>query len=399
MLPARMACRLALFVLLSLDPFNFFPSRYTFLMSEKHDVARTSAIASGILTAFKLGVGILTGSLALISEGIHSLLDFLVTLATWASVRAADVPADKTHHYGHGKIENLSAFTEAILLLATAAFICKESITRLLAAHSPDVGQLWWGIVVIIVSIIVDISRSIALTRAAKKFKSQALEADALHFTTELVSSLAVLVSLILIKLDSVHFRWADPTAAILVALIMFLTAFRLGKRAADMLIDRAPEGLESQLQATIRRVPGVCDVPRVRARTSGANTFVDATITVDPTIPIAAGHQIADTVELAVTESHPDIDLVVHVEPAESVGDEVNSIRDLASGMNLHVHAIRVRIVHNQRYINFHVELAPDMTVSDAHSLISQLEDRIRRRLPQVAEIDSHLEPDGHHA
>ena len=366
-------------------------------MSEKHDVARSSAIASGILTVFKLAVGFLTGSLALISEGIHSLLDFLVALATWASVRAADVPADKTHHYGHGKIENLSAFTEAILLLATAGFICKEAIARLASGQSPETTQLWWGIAVIVVSIFVDISRSIALTRAAKKFKSQALEADALHFSTELLASLAVLVSLLLVKFGGEKFHWADPVAAIVVSAIMLVTAVRLGKRAADMLIDRAPEGLESLMQATIRRVPGVCDVPRVRARASGANTFVDATITVDPRIPISAGHQIADTVELAVTESFPNVDLIVHVEPADSVGDEVAAIRDLATGMHLKVHAIRVRVLHNQLYINFHVELAPEMTVAEAHDLITQLEDRIRHRLPQVAEIDSHLEPKDH--
>jgi cation diffusion facilitator family transporter len=364
-------------------------------MSEKHDTARSSAIVSGILSALKLGAGILSGSLALVSEGIHSLLDFLVTLATWFSVRAADVPADKTHHYGHGKIENLSAFTEAILLLATAMFICWEAVVRLVRLEPIRIDDTWWwAIAVIVVSIIVDISRSIVLTRAAKKFRSQALEADALHFTTELLSSAAVLASLLITKFAGPNYAWADPIAAIVVSAIMLITSARLGKRAADALIDRAPEGIESAMQATIRRVPGVCDVPRVRARTSGANTFVDVTITVDPAISMAAGHQIADTVEHAVTESHPHIDLIVHVEPAESVGDETAAIRDLATGMNLKVHAIRIRHIHGQLHINFHAEVPPTMTIAEAHTLITTLEERIRTRLPHVAEIDSHMEP-----
>lgn len=364
-------------------------------MSEKLDVARSSAIASGLLTAFKLGVGIFSGSLALISEGIHSLLDFAVTVATWFSVRAADIPADPQHHYGHGKIENLSAFTEAILLLITAGFISKEAVHRLMLQEKPQADARWWlAIGVIVVSIGVDVSRSIALRRAARKYHSQALEADALHFSTELLSSGAVLLGLLTVKLGGPQYAWADSVAAILVAAVMLYVAGKLGKRAADVLVDRAPEGLEGRVQAIVRRIPGVCDVPRVRARQSGANTFIDATITVDPNIVMSAGHQIADTVEHAVGEAYPNVDIVVHVEPAESAGDEAASIRDLALGMDLRVHAIRVRQVNGQHHINFHVEVAPTMSVAAAHALVSTLEDRIRKRIPHVAEIDSHLEP-----
>ena len=365
-------------------------------MSEKHHVARSSAIASGVLTCLKLAIGLMTGSLALISEGIHSLLDFLVTLITWFSVKIADIPADEQHHYGHGKVENLSAFAEAILLLGTAGYISVHAIQRLTRHEAtPAADDRWWiAIGVIVVSIFVDISRSMALRRVAKQFNSQALEADALHFSTELLSSLAVLASLLIYKLAGENFAWADPVAAIVVACIMLYTAGKLGKRAADVLVDRAPEGLERRLAATIRRVPGVCDVPRVRARQSGANTFVDATITVDRTLALSIGHQIADTVEHAVTESFHNLDIVVHVEPADTTGDEAAAIRDLASGMALRVHAIRVRSLNGQLYINFHTEVSPAMTVAEAHRLVTELEDRIRRRLPQVAEIDSHLEP-----
>lgn len=347
------------------------------------------------MTCFKLAVGLMTGSLALISEGIHSLLDFLVTLVTWFSVTIADIPPDEQHHYGHGKVENLSAFAEAILLLGTAVFIFIFAIESLISHKAPPPGPTWWiAIGVIVVSIFVDFSRSLALRRAAKKFNSQALEADALHFSTELLSSVAVLSGLLIYKLAGKDFAWADPVAAIVVACIMLYTSGKLGKRAADVLVDRAPERLERRLAATIRRVPGVCDVRRVRARQSGANTFVDATITVDRTLALSIGHQIADTVEHAVTESFHNLDIVVHVEPADAAGDEAAAIRDLASGMALRVHAIRVRSLNGQLFINFHTEVAPTMTIADAHQLVTELEDRIRRRLPQVAEIDSHLEP-----
>jgi cation diffusion facilitator family transporter len=363
-------------------------------MSEKARIARFSALAGAVLTALKLSVGLLTGSLALTSEGIHSLLDFMATVATWIAVKTSDIPADDQHHYGHGKMENLSAFAESIMLVMTGLWIVKDATGHLLTGPQHDTSTFHWAILVIAISLVVDISRSFALSRAAKKFSSQALEADALHFTTELLSSGVVLVGLLLVRYGGPQFWWADPAAAIGVALVMIYIACRLAKRSADILVDRAPAGLEKEMQELIRRVPGVHDVPRVRTRQSGAATFVDATMKVDPNVTLQGGHEIASCVELAVTEAHPQMDITVHVEPAEITNDDADVIRELARGMGLALHALRIREISSRLYVNFHVELPAQMQLAEAHKKVTDLEERIRLRIPQVAEIDSHLEP-----
>ncbi|HEY4330491.1 MAG TPA: cation-efflux pump [Phycisphaerae bacterium] len=370
-------------------------------MSEKVQVARASAIAGGILALLKLAIGLFSGSLALISEGIHSSLDFLVTIATWLSVKKSDVPADHEHHYGHGKIENLTAFAQALLLVVTAFWIIRQAWDHF--THGPDMRQvdlgLGWGLAlaVVCISLIVDFSRSRALARAAKKFRSQALEADALHFGTELLSSFAVLVGLLLLKFGGEKFRIADPIAALLVALIMIITAIRLGRRSADVLVDRAPEGVEQEVHNLIRGVAGVRDVYRVRARQSGARTFVDATITVDPAIDMTIGHEISDNVELRVTEKFPNLDILVHVEPAAPPPvhlDPTVLVRTTAEQMKIRLHAIRIRELAGMLYINFHAEFPPDMTLAQAHQRVTEFEESLHARIPKVADIISHIEP-----
>ena len=366
-------------------------------MSEKLQVARASAIAGGSLALLKLAIGILTGSLALISEGIHSSLDFVVTLATWFSVKTADVPADREHHYGHGKIENLTAFAQSILLLITGIWIVWEAYSHLVEQTHIMVGRTWYAAVaVVIVSLLVDFSRSRALARAARKYHSQALEADALHFGTELLSSAAVLVGLLFVKYGGPRFWMADPVAAIFVATVMIVTGLRLGRRAADVLIDRAPEGVEEEVQALVKSVAGVRDVSRVRARQSGARTFVDATITVDPSIGLAAGHEISDNAELRVTEKFPNLDMIVHVEPAAPEEDPTFVIRKMADALKVRLHAIRIRDFDGHLYINFHAEFPPEMTLAAAHQRVTDLEEKIRAAIPQTAEIISHIEPAG---
>lgn len=367
-------------------------------MSEKIQVARTSAIAGGTLAMLKLSMGLFSGSLALVSEGIHSSLDFLVTLATWFSVAHGDVPADREHHYGHGKIENLTAFAESLLLLVTGLWIYREAYDHLRyhdQTHSVQMGVQWYlATAVVMVSLVVDYSRSRALSKAAKKFNSQALEADALHFGTELLSSAAVLVGLLLVRFGGPEFWIADPIAASLVATIMIITAVRLGRRSADVLVDRAPAGLENETLALIRSVAGVRDVTRIRARQSGANVFVDATITVDPAIALAAGHEIANNVELRVTEKFPNLDIMVHVEPAPPDDDPAHAVRVTAQEMKINVHAIRIREIHGHLYLNFHAVFPPEMTLAEAHNRITELEEALRKKLHALAEITSHMEP-----
>jgi cation diffusion facilitator family transporter len=365
-------------------------------MSEKVQVARTSAIAGGSLALLKLVVGVVSGSLALISEGIHSSLDFLVTLATWLSVKSADVPADREHHYGHGKIENLTAFAQALLLLVTGCWIVKTGYDRAMTpGEAGDLEGSWYAAVAVVsISLVVDLNRTRILSKAAKKFHSHALEADALHFGTELLSSFAVLASLLLGKFGGARFRLADPLAAIFVALIMIITALRLGRRAADVLVDRAPEGVEEEVHRLIQAVAGVRRVSRVRARQSGARTFVDATITVDPEIGLTQGHEIADNVELRVTEKFPNLDILVHVEPGVPQEDPTAVIRKAAEELHIDLHAIRVRELGGHLHIYFHAEFPPEMTLAAAHEKVTELEELIRERVVGVAEVLSHIEP-----
>jgi cation diffusion facilitator family transporter len=285
--------------------------------------------------------------------------------------------------------------------MITGFWILKEGNARLVSAaaqeHAVDVDKGWYAaIAVVAVSLLVDLNRVRALSKAARKFKSQALEADALHFGTELLSSGVVLIGLLAVKVGGARWMWADPLAAMVVAGVMIFTAIRLGRRAADVLMDRAPEGIERGLQDLIRTVPGVRDVARVRARQSGASTFVDATITVDPSIGLTAGHQISDNVELLATEKYPNLDILVHVEPGAGAVDHSAAIRELAEALKITVHAIRIREIDGHLYVNFHAEFPPETTLAAAHKKVSELEDRIRLRLPAVAEIESHLEPQG---
>ncbi len=360
---------------------------------DKRSVARNSVLASTLLTFAKLAVGFYSGSLAMISEALHSALDLLATVATWQSVRISDLPADKSHHYGHEKIEHLAAFTEGILLFLTALWIAKRATTEFFTP-TPLPRTNIWPFLVIAISLVVDASRSRALRRAGRQFSSAALSADARHYTVDLGASAVVLLSLLAIHFYGNQARWADPVGALLIAVIMLATAIHLARNSADALMDRAPDGLAPGVQETMRRVAGVCDVPRIRVRQSGTKSFVDATITVDPQTSIQEGHRIASSAELAATERFPALDITLHVEPASAGASHVEAIYDLAAGMGLPLHAVRVREINARLYINFHVELPPEMPLGEAHKTVTELEERIRMRLPAAAEVDGHLEP-----
>ena len=362
-------------------------------MSHKHEIARTSFLASTGLMLAKLSVGIFTGSLALISDGVHAALDVLATFITMVAVHVSDRPADETHNYGHNKIENISAFGEALLLFVAAGAIVWRSIEEIFHHDAPP-RHVAWAIAVVSAAIVVDVWRGIRLSLAAKTFESKALAADAVHFKTDLLASGAVLCGLIIVHAAGPKWHWVDAAAALAVAAIMVYAAIGLARQSIDILMDRAPAGLEPALQEVMRRVPGVTDVLRVRARQSGPRRFVDATISVDAKATLAEGHRIASAAELAVSEHDPRVDLTIHVEPGDADAGPTTVIHELAQTMKLQVHAVRVHEVGGQQYVSFHVELAGDMPLQQAHSVVSELEKRIRARLPNVSEVNSHLEP-----
>jgi cation diffusion facilitator family transporter len=291
-------------------------------MAEKYRIAEASIFASIAMMALKLVFGVLTGSLALISDGLHSALDVTAATITWAALHISDRPADASHNYGHGKVESLSAFGESILLLLTAFWIGWKAVNSLLTtAAAPDAG--YWAdncaMGVVLVAMLTDVWRSRLLTAAAKKYESQALRADALHFGVDFLISCVVLASLVAVRIGGTRWAHVDAVGAIFVAVVMVGASLSLARQSIDVLMDHSPTGLEGALTALMQAVPGVVEVRRVRARQSGNRRFVDATITVDRQMSMEAGHQIATRVEVAVEGQDPGMDITVHVEPADA--------------------------------------------------------------------------------
>jgi len=285
------------------------------MTKEKKRVAFISVLAAIFLTGFKLLVGILTGSLGILSEALHSGLDLVAAVITYFSVRISDKPADQDHNYGHGKIENFSALIETILLLITCVWIVYEAIHRL-SSGKTEIEVTVWSYIVVVSSIIIDISRSRALYKVAKKHNSQALEADALHFSTDIWSSVVVLFGLICAQFG---FFFADSVAALLVAFIVLYVSFRLGKKAVDVLLDKAPQQSIRVVQDIIAKYSEVRHFHSLKVRTAGADTFIKVNIHVAPDASLKEVHELCDRIEKEIEESIPRSEVYIHAEPQDS--------------------------------------------------------------------------------
>jgi cation diffusion facilitator family transporter len=290
--------------------------------AEKKRVALLSVLAAVLLTGTKLIIGVLTGSLGILAEAVHSGLDLVAAVITYGAVRVSDKPADASHLYGHGKVENLSALAETLLLLVTCAWIVNEAISRLFFKQV-EIDVSVWAFGVMAMSIFVDVNRSRALKRVAEEHSSQALEADALHFSTDVWSSAVVIAGLAVVKLNQwlsgppwlVH---ADAVAALVVALIVIYVSLQLGKRAVDVLLDAAPKGLAEQVRLRVQQIDGVHACQKVRVRRAGAEIFVDVVLEINADSTFDAAHGITAKVEEVVARLAPRGDVVVHYEPAE---------------------------------------------------------------------------------
>ncbi|MFA4875519.1 MAG: cation diffusion facilitator family transporter [bacterium] len=293
---------------------------------EKRRAALSSVIAAVGLTAIKLVAGLLTGSLGILAEAAHSALDLVAAAMTLFAVKISDKPADQHHPYGHGKVENLSALFETLLLLLTCGWIIYEAIHRLLY-HSIEVQATSWAFIVMGISIVVDISRSRMLSRTAKKYHSQALEADALHFSTDVWSSSVVILGLVCVKAGSwfPKYSWlreADAVAALLVAAIVVYVAIRLGIRTIEALIDAAPPGLVEKITGMVESLPQVHDCHHVRIRRAGPQLFIDIHITVDGGQSLTEAHDLTEKVEKTIQAMLPESDITVHPEPDADQAD-----------------------------------------------------------------------------
>ncbi len=360
-------------------------------INEKKAIALSSVLAAVFLTGFKLGIGLWTNSLGILSEAAHSGLDLLAAVITLLAVTFADRPADEDHQYGHGKLENISAFVETLLLVITCAWIVWEGVDRLLA-HVHHVEANIWSFVVMGTSIVIDLSRSRALYRIAKKHHSQALEADALHFSSDVWSSVTVICGLFFVWIGYPEF---DAAAAIGVALLVLFVSYRLGRRTIDALMDRVPKAMVKEIEEAITSVEGVEELRSLRIRPSGAHIFIDTVVGIRRTIPFQNAHSIMDNIERSVHSIRPNADVVVHAEPIEAKDETIiDKIRMIVMDRGLRPpHNIEVHLTGGKYFIDFDVEYAEGKTFTEAHDTTSDLEQQILHELPSVGHITIHME------
>jgi cation diffusion facilitator family transporter len=364
---------------------------------EKRAVTGNSVLAALVITSLKVVAGIATGSLGVLSEAAHSALDLIAAVVTFLSVRVSDKPADADHQYGHGKFENFSAFIETGLLLLTCVWIIYESVKRLFF-HSVEIEPSVVAFVVMFLSIAVDFWRSRALGRIAEKYDSQALEADALHFSTDIWSSGVVILGLALVWIGRSYqvdwLRHADPVAALFVAGVVISVSWRLARRTVDALLDAAPAGVRNQIFDRIRSVDGVLEVERIRFRKAGNRFFADVSVGLERNFTFQRSEQISDAVTSRVREILPDADVMVHSVPRAGRTENIfDRIRAVATRHNFNVHDISVQDLNGQLHVEQHLELDERLSMKHAHDEVTRLETEMRAEVPEIATILTHIE------
>ena len=367
------------------------------MQREKKAVALNSVWAAIGITTLKIIVGLTTGSLGILSEAAHSGLDLVAAVVTFFSVRLSDKPADADHQYGHGKVENFSAFIETGLLLLTCIWIVYEALRRLLF-HEIHVSPSVWAFLVMATSIVVDLWRSRRLRTIAEKYDSQALLADALHFSTDVWSSSVVILGLALVMVSE---RWsvpwlakADPVAALIVAVIVVQVSWRLARQTVDALLDAAPTGIRTRIIAEIYKVDGVLEVDRVRIRRGGSSYFVDVAVAMSRTVTFQKSEQVSTEVAERIRELLPGADVVVNaVARAHRRESLFDRVRAVATRHNLNVHDISVQDLNGRLHVEQHVELDETLTLKDAHERVTQLEAEMKNDMPEISAILTHIE------
>jgi len=364
---------------------------------EKRSVAGNSVIAALAITGLKIVVGISTGSLGILSEAAHSGLDLVAAVVTLFSVRVSDKPADADHQYGHGKVENFSAFIETGLLLLTCVWIIYEATKRLFF-HHVEIEPSLAAFGVMLLSMGLDFWRSRALGRIARRYDSQALEADALHFSTDIWSSGVVIVGLLLVDLGRRYqvgwLRDADPIAALVVAGVVIYVSWRLARKTIDGLLDAAPPGVRSQIMKAVSGVAGVLEVDRVRIRRAGNRYFADLSIGLARNVTFQRSEQMAEAVSAAVHEVLPAADVIVHSIPRAQTSENIfDRIRAVAARNNFNVHDVSVQDLSGRLHVEQHLELDEQLTLVQAHDRVTLLESEIRRDVPEIDSILTHIE------
>src|SRR5262245_36779100 len=361
------------------------------MASEKEHVALGSIAASGGLTAAKAIVGFTTGSLAILTDAAHSLIDLLATIMTYFAVRVGGRPADDEHHYGHGKVESISALAETALLFVLSAIVIWEASRRLWeGSHAVTATPIAFAVV--LGAIVIDFFRARLLTRIANKTSSEALHADALHFSSDLWASVAVLVGLAGIALG---YSWADSAAAIVVAVFICIAAWQLGRRTVDTLTDTAPAGVSARVNAVLAGVKGVVAVERVRVRKVGPTTFVELEVATSRTLPLDRVAAIKDEIIAGLRGELGDSEIAVTVVPRALDNETVlERVMVIARNLALPVHHVTVHAIGNRLAVSLDLEVDGSMPLGAAHEIATRLETAVQDELGPEVEVETHIEP-----
>jgi cation diffusion facilitator family transporter len=366
-------------------------------LREARDRRRAALLSVGaaiVLVTVKLVTGLVTGSLAFVAEAVHSGTDLVAALLTLFAVRVAIRPPDREHHYGHGKAEHLAALGESAFLVLVSLFIAGESIRRLAEGGTHDIDTAWWAFTVLGFVIALDAWRAVASRRAARRHRSAAFAANALHFGSDLAGSTAVLIGLILVAAGEPA---ADAAAALFVAVLVVIAAVRLARQSIDVLMDRAAVDAEERIRQALAELSGPIELRRARVRHAAGRHFADLVVAVPLDAGVSQAHAAADAVEEAVEQALGGADVVVHVEPGEPSG----GIRERATAAVMSVP--EVREVHNVRAmhlppdgyeLSLHVKLPRELSLTEAHDAVERLEARVREEIPELSKVHTHIEP-----
>jgi len=358
---------------------------------EKRSVALYSIIASVFLIIGKAAVGMATGSLAILTDALHSFLDLSASTITYFAVRISDKPADREHQFGHGKVESLAALAETVLLFLTCVFIIYEAVTRLISdAAPPDLNI--WAFIVIVVAILIDISRVRALRRVAKKYKSQALAADALNFSTDILSSLVVLFGLAAVKLGV---PWADSVAAVGVAMFIISATVRMAKQAIDVLLDRAPIEVEKTIRAVADSFPEVLRITDLRLRSDGRTAFGALNLDVDRSLTFSRVNELKRKIRQELRRHLPDADITLTFNPASTESELIaDSIRYVVSTFNLPLHHLIVNRTEDGYFVSMHVEMPGDLSLNEAHARSEKIKRKLHETIDDSHKVVIHTQP-----
>jgi len=365
--------------------------------AEKRSAALLSVAAACVMTALKLAIGLLTGSLGMLSDAAHSGLDLFGAGLTLFSVRVSDKPADENHPYGHAKVENLSAFVETFLMLASSVWITSEAISRIFFKPA-DIRYSVWPFAVLALSISVDWWRSRQLIAVAHRYGSEALEADALHFASDIWSSIAVFIGLgaswIGAALHVDWLRFADPVAAIAVSVMILAFSWRLARRAVAALTDSVSVETRHRVLSEVRKTDGVLAIDQARMRRSGNIYFADLTLSLSRQLTFQRTEELVNEAIAAVQRVIPNADVVIHTVPRSTVTESTfDKVRAVASRNNVMLHDVSIQSFEDGLHVEQHIEVPETMPLREAHNFVRDIEDQIQRDLPQVRSVLTHIE------